>query len=80
MADETDNCAQMIEWQIGNCAQTIGWQPDWMACSMWSRSPSFSPLVHARKHTFQRYNSTVPKIVHYEARPIAHVDIILISS
>ena len=54
-------------------------EPDWMACSMWSRGPSFSPLVQAGKHSFQRYNSTViPKIVHYEARPIAHLDIILI--
>ena len=61
--------------------QIIVRQPDWMACSMWSRGPSFSPLVQAGKHSFQRYNSTViPKIVHYEARPIAHVDIILISS
>ena len=51
---------------------------------VWSRSPLFSPLVlckvKAGKNTLQRYNSTVPKIVHYEAGPIAHVDIILISS
>ena len=47
---------------------------------VWSRGPSFSPLVlckvKAGKNTFQRYNGTVPKIVHYEA----HVDINLISS
>ena len=44
------------------------------------RLPYWQSIVKAGKNTFLHYNSTVPKIVHYEARPIALVDFILISS